>query len=113
MNTVESAYKAYLKNGNNCIDINDEQYFRIVFKECFNLSNLGPVLVIVLPMELFKDRKGNTIEDEKGNKYELSGPEMLKFFDGIPDWYLNCFSFIIKGIDSVEGIGNYVKVVCD
>lgn len=113
MNRVEDAYKAYLKDNNKCLAKGDEQYFRIVYKECFSLSNIGRELFIILPMNMFQDRRTKLIEDENGNRFELEGPELIRFKDEIPEWYMNCLAFTIMKIDSVDKIGEYAKATCD
>lgn len=111
MSPVEKAYAEYLKNTDNVLEIDGNLYHRIVWKECFNLTGIGPILSIILPNELFKGQASKNIVDENGRTFELTGPEQMRFSSGIPEWYLNCWSFIIKGIVSTDQIGDYVKII--
>ena len=57
--------------------------------------------------EFWKD----IVEDENGNRFELIGPESIRFSEGIPEWYMKCWAFMIKGITDKSQIGDYVKLV--
>ena len=61
--------------------------------------------------ELFKGQPSKIIVDENGRTFELTGPEQIRFSSGVPEWYLNSWSFIIKGIVSTDQIGDYVKII--
>ena len=51
MSPVEKAYAEYLKNTDNILEIDGNLYHRIVWKECFNLTGIGPILSIILPSQ--------------------------------------------------------------
>lgn len=110
MRTVEDDYNDYKKSVRE-IQIDDITYYKIVSKETYYFKELGPVMAIVLPGELFKHKLGKMIEDENGNIFELVGPEFLSFHGRVPEWYVKCWPFMIKGITDKSQIGDYVKVV--
>lgn len=110
MRTVEDDYNDYKKSVRE-IQIEEVTYYKIVSKEVYNFKGLGPVMAIVLPGELFKNKSSKTIEDENGNRFELIGPESMRFSVGIPEWYMKCWAFLIKGITDKSQIGEYVTLV--
>lgn len=110
MRTVEDDYNDYKKSVKE-IQIDDVTYYKVVSKETYNFKELGPVMAIVLPGNLFKNNPGKTIEDDNGNRFELIGPESMRFNEEIPEWYMKCWAFMIKGITDKSQIGEYVTLV--
>ena len=110
MSPVEKAYSEYIKTEYR-LEIGGNVYYKIVFKECFCLTQIGNVLSIVLPNELFSNSQSNVIEDENGDRFELIGPEHIRFDGEVPEWYMQCVTFMIQGISDVGQIGDCVKAV--
>ena len=93
--TVEIKYEEYLRADDTIKEINGEMYYKAVYIDRFNLGKMGPIIDIVLPYCMF-EQPSKCIENEKGERFKLYGPEMIRFIDGIPEWYFKCGSYMIK-----------------
>ena len=108
MSKVEQAYEAY-KKGSKTKIINGETYFKIIYKESFNITGRGKVISAVLPAALFeKGRHTNRFSDENGIMIESGMPAHYSFRSGIPEWYMNSFSVFIFGFENENEIGDYL-----
>ena len=110
--TIEEAFKDYLASSDKTVTIEGECYYKAICKKYCSFS-FGNVIEIMLPSDMFKSSSViSGIKDEKGNKYILTGPEMLGFSGGnIPEWYLKCMMFWIKESDNkdvlLQNVGSY------
>lgn len=93
--TVEIKYEEYLQADDTIKEIDGEMYYKPVYIDRFNLNKIGPIISIVLPYSMF-EQNSKCIENEKGERFKLYGPEMIRFIKGIPEWYLKCGRFMIK-----------------
>lgn len=75
-------YEEYKTSNDKVIIIDGREYFRIIEK-----SKVAGFDIITLLNEVFKE-KGNTLQDELGNVFEVGNPTHSSFRGEIPEWYL-------------------------
>ena len=106
---IEIEYEKYLCADDKIIEINGEKYYKVVYVDRFTLSKIGPIISIVLPYCMFS-HSSKYIENERGEMFKLYGPEMIRFIKEVPDWYLECGSYMIKENEydyTLDDIGQY------
>lgn len=111
MTAYDEAYTEYLKDKEPII-IDGRYYYKVIYKERLGFEIRGcRCISVMLPAELFKPKWDKIVEDEDSRRFELVGPESIRFSDGIPDWHMKTYIFLVKNVSETDEIGNYLRVV--
>ena len=112
MPTVQEQYEKYLCDKDKKIQINGNVYYKAVCIDQFELTGIGRVISLVLPLQMFDSSSyAITIENEAGRMFKITGPEFLRFSYDIPKWYYMCGSFWIEDSDCpLDEVGHYFRV---
>lgn len=111
MTAYDEAYSEYLKDKEPII-VDGRYYYKVIYKERLSFEIRGcRCISVMLPAEIFRVQWGQIVEDENGRQFELVGPESMRFSDGIPEWHLKTFIFLVKNVSETDEIGDYLRVV--
>ncbi len=100
----DEIYETYKLDIDKVKFIDGVKYFRIIDK-----NKIHHYQIIALPKEVF-NISGNTLRDDKGNKFTVGSPVHYSFRGKVPNWYLETTHVLLDGI-SIDEIGEYVTLI--
>ena len=106
---MEIVYENYLHSDDIEIEIDDVRYFKIIEKSKVPVRD--GIVTICVPSKTFKSNENNTILDESGKKFNISGPAFYSFRGNVPRWYLETLTVVVNDISDENDIGSYIALI--
>ena len=109
---LDVLYVDYLASDDKTLIVDGNVFHKIIFKDTLHIPDCARMITsVIVSKHIGGGKTGDWYEDERGNRFECRGREMMSFRGReIPEWYLETLSLCFEDVESFS-IGSFLRCV--